>query len=107
MTGTGLGAETMREVAALVAGLARGGVKHVCLNKTGLELVQAPGGLVQLLAALQGAGSASADVASSDEEQWPLLELSEVRVPARACGGGLLGLTGEGVRGGAKQRCNS
>ena len=75
----------MRAVAGLVGGLARGGVEHVCLNKTGVEQVQ--GGLGLLLAALHGAGSASADVAPSDEEQWPLLELSEVRVPACACGG--------------------
>jgi hypothetical protein len=76
----------MHAVAGLVAGLQRGGVEHVCLNKTGVERVQ--GGLGLLLAALQGAGPASADVAPSDEEQWPLLELSEVRVPACACGGG-------------------
>jgi hypothetical protein len=76
----------MREVVELVAGLGRGGVEHVCLNKTGLEDV--PGGLEQLLAALQRAGSAPADLASSD--QWPLLELSEVRGWACvcACGGG-------------------
>ena len=86
MTGTELGAATMHAVAGLVAGLQRGGVEHVCLNKTGLERVA--GGLDQLLAALQGAGSASADGASLDQEQWPLLELSEVRVPACACGGG-------------------
>ena len=78
----------------------RGGVKHVCLNKTGLEDLQ--GGLEKLLAALHRAGSASADLASSD--QWPLLELSEVRGRACACSGGpppwqhcLLRLTGEGV----------
>jgi hypothetical protein len=76
----------MHAVAGLVAGLQRGGVEHVCLNKTGVERVQ--GGLGLLLAALQGAGPASVDVAPSDEEQWPLLELSEVRVPACACGGG-------------------
>ncbi len=75
----------MREVAGLVAGLGRGGVEHVCLNKTGVELVQ--GGLDQLLVALQGAGPAVLDTASSDQQRWPLLELSEVRVPARACGG--------------------
>jgi hypothetical protein len=112
LTGTGLGAATMREVAGLVAGLERGGVEHVCLNKTGLERVQ--GGLGQLLAALQGAGPASEGAASSDEEQWPLLELSEVRVPARTCGGGLPCLTGEGLRGSetdvqqlVQQRCNN
>ena len=76
----------MHAVAGLVAGLQQGGVEHVCLNKTGVERVQ--GGLGLLLAALQGAGPASVDVAPSDEEQWPLLELSEVRVPACACGGG-------------------
>ena len=76
----------MREVAGVVAGVEQGGVEHVCLNKTGLQRGQ--GGLDQLLAALLGAGSASADGASSDQEQWPLLELSEVRVPACACGGG-------------------
>jgi hypothetical protein len=75
----------MHAVAELVAGLGRGGVEHVCLNKTGLEDV--PGGLELLLAALQRADPASADVAPSDEEQWPLLELSEVRVPPCACGG--------------------
>ena len=92
----------MREVAGLVAGLGRGGVEHVCLNKTGVELVQ--GGLDLLLAALQGAGSASADVAPSDEEQWPLLELSEVRVPACACGGGPPTAAAGAIE--VQQRCN-
>jgi hypothetical protein len=103
----------MHAVAGLVAGLGRGGVEHVCLNKTGLEDV--PGGLEQLLAALQRAGPASADVAPSDEEQWPLLELSEVRVPACACGGGpptvcctfdWRGGGGAGGRGGGRCRRN-
>ena len=81
LTETRLGDATMLEVEGLVAGLRQGGVEHVCLNKTGVEL--AAGGLDRLVEALREAPAWSP---GSEPEQWPRLELSQVSVTPCACG---------------------
>ena len=67
----------MEEVAGLVERLGRGGMERGCLNKTQVQRVA--GGLDRLGAALERVQTPSH--VGSDSDHWPLLELSQVRVP--------------------------
>ena len=71
-----MGHATVEEVAGLVEQMGRGGMEHVCLNKTQVQLVA--GGLDRLVAALERVQTPSQ--VDSDSDHWPLLELSQVRV---------------------------